>query len=436
MILNHLLKHSRQPGFCGAWHRASVAVIAGVTFGGLIAGCGPEDPVAAVTEPPVVGVIEVAEQKVNPFFEFVGKTQAADTVALRARVTGFLEAMDFEEGGTVESGQVLFRIEPQQYEALVAEAEGQLAAAAASLNKAEVDLARYKDLLKSKSIPEMKVDEAQAEVLVQAAAVKQSEAMLAQASLNLSYTEITAPISGRIGLSALDIGNLVSPESGVLATINQMAPIQVAFAIAETWYLDLVRQDLTDRREGKRAGEFAHIPLLRMQDGEMYGHPGKFDFVDNKVDQRTGTVLIRALFPNPDALLLPGQFVTVVVERKEAKSAVLIPQSAVLTDQGGAYVLLVSGENKVEQRRIETGQRFGPNWQVNKGLKAGEHIVYSGIQKVRPGIQVKPERVEAALDPLQGSDSAVLEPVTAPADPGVGGDGPPAASADTAVKSD
>lgn len=406
MIRKHFLKDSARPSSGGARRQASSAVIAGVTIAGLLAACSPQAPVEPATEPPAVGVIEVTEQKVNPFFEFIGKARAAETVALRARVTGFLESRDFEEGGSVETGQVLFRIEPQQYEALVAQAEGELAAAEASLNRAEVDLARFEGLLKSKSIPEMKVDEARAEVLVQQAAVKKAEAALATARLDLSYAEIKAPISGRIDIAALDVGNLVTPESGVLATINNMDPIKVAFSISETWYLQLTKQDIAERRAGAPDNDGAHVPLIRMQDGEMYEYPGKFDFFDNKIDQKTGTVLIRAEFPNPDRLLLPGQFVTVVVQRKEAKLAVLIPQAVVLTDQAGTYVLLVNGENKVEQRRIETGQRFGANWQVTEGLKAGDRLVYSGIQKVRPGIEVKPELMEGVSDPLSADAAA------------------------------
>jgi membrane fusion protein (multidrug efflux system) len=391
--------------------------IALVLLGGLLllAGCGSENAGERSTEPPVVGVFEVAEQKINPFFEFVGKTRAKESVSLRARVTGFLQSRDFQEGGDVHEDQVLFKIEPERYEASLAQAEAELAAAEASLNRAKVDAARYEELLKTKNVSQQKVDEAEADVLVQEAAVQTAKAAIRQAQLDVDYTQVKAPIAGRIDVASFTVGNLVGPESGVLATINMMDPIHAAFSISETWFLELSKAEIEEKQEteesedfevkrrGDRVDDFTHVPLVRLPDGTMYEHPGVFDFVDNKVDEKTGTVLVRALFPNPDRLLLPGQFVTVVIERKEAKDAVVIPQAAVLTDQGGQYVLLVNGENKVEVRRIQTGQRFGANWQVNEGLQAGERVILTGVQKVRPGIVVKPELTEATPMPMVGA---------------------------------
>jgi membrane fusion protein (multidrug efflux system) len=407
----------------------------------FLAGCGQEAPQREAPEPPAVGVIQVTEQKVNPFFEFIGKTRAQETVALRARVTGFLESRQFSEGGNVQKGQVLFRIEPERYQASLAQAQAELAAAEASLNRARVDLARYEELLEANNVSKQKVDEARAEVLVQEAAVQTAQAAIKQAQLDVDYTEVKAPMSGRIDVARYDVGNLVGPDVGVLATINAMDPIKVAFSIAETWYLELMQEDIADKRRGddgeelenKRGGddaeELTHVPLIRLPDGSLYDHEGRFDFVDNKVDEKTGTVLVRAEFPNPERLLLPGQFVTVVIERKEAIGAVVIPQAALLTDQGGSYVLLVDGEDKVEARRIETGQRFGSNLVVTEGLVAGDRIVMYGIQKVRPGITVASELVEAPTDPLQqGMEEAAGDSVTPEADTGAeqGADGPDA----------
>lgn len=369
---------------------------------GLIVGCGQKEQHKADSGAPAVGVIEVSEQKVNPFFELVGKIRAAETVALRARVNGFLEERAFEEGGQVEKGQVLFRIESEQYRATLAQADAALAAAEASLKRAQVDLARYEELAKANNVSQQKVDEAKAEVLVQEAAVRAAKADIEKAQLHVDYTEITAPISGRIDIAAYTVGNLIGPDSGVLATINRMDPIQAAFSIAETWYLDIMKESHGQRRARGGAEQHGptHLPRIKLADGTMYVQDGSFDFIDNKVDEKTGTVLVRAVFPNPDGLLLPGQFVTVVIERKEAVDAVVIPQAAVLTDQGGAYVLLVDAEDKLESRRIALGQRFGLNLVVKEGLDAGDRIVLYGIQKVRPGIHVRPELTEAPGDPL------------------------------------
>ncbi|MCF7990575.1 MAG: efflux RND transporter periplasmic adaptor subunit [Thiohalocapsa sp.] len=389
---------------------AAVAVgLLGGLLGGLLAGCGPGAAPEAPPEPPAVGVIEVTASAVNPYVEFVGKTRAAETVALRARVTGFLEERSFEEGAVVEAGDVLFKIEPQQYLATLAQAEAELAAAEASLNRAQVDLARYRELVEAKNVSQQKVDEAEAEVEVQKAAVETAQANVEKARLSVGYTEITAPIGGRIDLAAFDVGNLVGPESGVLATINRMDPIKVTFSIAETWYLSLVQNSQQTEGNGDGNGNggddstLRRVPMIKLPGGSLYAHRGRFDFVDNKVDERTGTVLIRAEFPNPDRLLLPGQFVTVVVAREDAVEAVTIPQAAVLTDQGGAYVLEVDDEDKVRARRIEIGQRFGPDVVVTQGLEAGTRIVLYGIQKVRPGIAVKPEPAAAPVDPMAAS---------------------------------
>lgn len=390
----------------------------------MLSGCDSNAPQEQASEAPSVGVIEVAEQKVNPFFEFVAKTRAKETVALRARVTGFLESREFKEGGDVEAGQVLFKIEPERYEAFLAQAEAELAAAEASLNRARVDAARYEELAKAKNVSQQKVDEAEAEVLVQEAAAQTAKAAIKQAQLDVDYTQVTAPIAGRIDFASYTVGNLLGPDSGVLATINLMDPINVVFSISETWYLELVQADLDIQKAGGEVVEFSHVPLIRLPDGTVYEHPGKFDFIDNKVDEKTGTVLVRAEFANPDKLLLPGQFVTVVIERTEAKDAVVIPQAAVLTDQGGQYVLLVNAENKVEVRRLEMGQRFGANWAVKKGLEAGERIVLYGAQKVRPGIEVKPKLTEATPAPLDGateSGAAEASPGTTRDMSGVGG---------------
>lgn len=389
----------------------------------LLSACRPADAPEQAAQPPVVGVIEVAESQINPFYEFVGKTRAVETVALRARVLGFLQERHFQEGGIVEAGEVLFKIEPEQYAATLDQSKAALSAAEASLNRAQVDLARYQELVQSKNVSQQKVDEAEAEVLVQQAAVETAKADVEKTALNLNYTDIVAPITGRIDQAAFDVGNLVGPESGVLATINKMDPINVTFSIAETSYLELARGGQAARSAGNGAtAELDHVPLIRLPDGSVYDHQGHFDFIDNKVDEATGTVLVRAQFPNPEGILLPGQFVTVVIERKDAIDAVTMPQAAVLTDQGGRYVLVVDGDGRVAARRIETGQEFGSNLEIKNGLEAGERVILYGIQKVRPGIEVIPELAGGPGDPAQGvteaASSSAAEPISDAAEAG------------------
>lgn len=390
---------------------SAVAMLAAVF---AFSGCDSDQAEQAVMPPPAVGVIVAEVKPVNPYFEFVGKTQATESVDLRARVVGFLEKRAFHEGGEVAAGDVLFEIEPEAYLASLAQAEADLSAAKASLNRAQVDLKRYKELAKAKNVSQQKVDEADAEVLVQEAAVHTAEAAVQKAQLNVDYTEIKAPIAGRIDLSRYDVGNLVGPDSGVMATINKMDPIKVVFSISETWYLELTDAERIEKHErGDTAAdadeEITHVPLLKLPNGKLYvdgadDEPtrGVFDFFDNKVDEKTGTVQIRAVFDNKDGLLLPGTFVTVVIRKKDATESVLIPQAAVLTDQGGGYVLVVNDENKVEIARIETGQRFGANWSVKSGIEAGDRIILSGIQKVRPGMEVEAQVMEAPSDPAAG----------------------------------
>jgi membrane fusion protein (multidrug efflux system) len=380
-----------------------VVLLAGLTLGALSA-CDRTPPETGPTEPPAVGFIEAARQAVNPYHVFVGRTRAFESVEIRARVTGQLESRDFDEGGQVQAGQILFRIEPGRYQAKFAQAEAELAAAEADLNRARVDLARFEELLKANNVAAQQVDEARAEVLVRHAAVKTAKAAIALAQLDLDYTEIRAPIAGRIDIARYDVGNLVGPDAGVLARINLMDPMSVTFSISETAYLRILRERQAAEAAGEKVRDTRHVPRIRLPDGSIYEHPGEFDFIDNKVDEQTGTILVRAVFPNP-SLLLPGQFVNVVLERQDASEAIVIPQAAVLTDQAGRYVLIVNDQQKIEVRRVVTGQTYGIGWEIKDGLAPADRVVLYGIQQVRPGLAVKAEPVEPTPAPVDESGS-------------------------------
>lgn len=332
---------------------------------------------------PVVTVEAVMETEVNPPTEYVGRVEAIQAVDLRARVEGVLEKVEFEEGGDVSAGDLLYVIERAPYEAEVNEMKANMAEAEANLTKARQYLERLQSV-RSGGVSEADLETAVSTELQAKARLEEAKATLARAELDLGYTTIKAPITGRIGRTAYTRGNLVGPGSESLARIVQLDPIRVAYSVSDN---DLLDMRLTNNGIGSGKGEnkCSLTPRVRMSNQALYPHEGRIDFIDNQVDAGTGTVAIRAVFNNPDGILLPGQYVNVLVKCKEGRKLPAIPQSAVLEDREGRYVFVVNGEGKVQQRRIETGAALGTRWAVEKGLTAGERIIVQGVQKVRPG---------------------------------------------------
>ncbi len=355
---------------------------------GVIAACSEENAAPAPPPPPAVTVTEVVSTPINPTVEFVGQTEAVDRVDLRARVRGFLVERAFDEGDRVRKGQRLFVIEKAPYQLAVEIAVAKVAEEKARLTSASKDLERARSLFKRGNVSEKAVDDALSEELQATAAVQAAEAALRQAQLDLGYTEVMAPFDGRIGRAAYSVGNLVGPDSDVLATLIRLDPIYATINVSESAYLDYKQRVDAAARAGQSVPK--NVPRLKLPNGAGYPLPGRFEFVDNKVDPTTGTILVRAVFPNPDGLLLPGLFVTVSVEEAKAEPALIVPQAAVQEDQAGRFVLVVTPEKIAEVRRVEMGQRLGVNWQVRTGLSEGERVVYEGIQKVRPGAPVTP----------------------------------------------
>jgi membrane fusion protein (multidrug efflux system) len=354
-----------------------------------LSACGDSgEKQAAPLPPPAVTVVKVQSEDLRPSLTFTGRVVATDKVDLRARVEGFLEQRLFTEGADVKEGDLLYVIEQAPYKATIEQTKAAIQSAEASLQLGDVEVARQTELVARQTGTQARLDEVTAEQGKARGDVAGQKAALEKAELQLSYTEIRAPISGRIGRSAVSVGNFVGPSSGVLATIVSLDPIYVTFPVTQREVLAVRKVHGGDPDVSK---VIVHIELA---DGSRYPQPGKIDFVDVKVDPGTDTQQVRAVFPNPNYHLVDGQLVTVVTEAGKAEPAVVIPEAARQIDQSGPYVLVVDAEKKIEVRRIETGQTRGANIVVTKGLSDGELVVTEGLQKVRPGQVVEPTEVK------------------------------------------
>ncbi|KQV20808.1 hypothetical protein ASC97_28655 [Rhizobium sp. Root1203] len=343
--------------------------------------------------PPSVTVVAVVEKDIRPSISFTGRVEAIDKVDLRARVDGFLEKKLFTEGQDVKAGDLLFVMEKGQYEAAVAQAQGNLEAAQALLSLAEVEVKRQTDLVAKSAAPQSQLDLARAKQQQATGQMDQLHAALTQAELNLSYTNIRTPIAGRIGRSLYSVGNFIGPSSNALATVVSQDPIYVTFSVSQREIL-AVREKLGN--SGKLGDQVnSAVVLVQLADGTQYPQPGKIDFVDVTVNQGTDSVPVRATFPNPQRILIDGQLVNVVVQGAAPEAALVVPQSAIQIDQGGSFALVVNKENKIEVRYIQPGRMEGADATVTKGLAAGDLVVTEGIQKVRPGQVVAPVEVKS-----------------------------------------
>ena len=354
--------------------------------------------------PPSVIVAPVRMHDVTDRAQFIGNVEAVQQVEVRARVEGFLDKVSFTEGSTVTAGAVLYEIEQGPYQAALdqanaalAAAQAQLASAQATLKQKEAELGRQTTLARQQFASQAVLDQATALRDEAAAAVQQAsaqihsaQAQINAANLNLSYTTLKAPIAGVIGKTSSTIGNLVSPSTGVLATIVQMSPIRVVFSIPERDYVTIMKF-LAGQSGKEGAGSYdLFSPQLLLPDGTDYGRAGKIEFINNQIDPTTGTVAVRATFDNPDNVLLPGQYASVTVQVGRSQSRPNVPQTAVLQDEQGSYVYVVDRDNRVQKRPIKTGMRTDTGFAVESGLQQGEAVIVDGIQKARPGIIVQP----------------------------------------------
>jgi membrane fusion protein (multidrug efflux system) len=313
--------------------------------------------------------------------EFIGRAAAVDKVELRARVKGFLGPRLFNDGDLVKKDQVVFTIERETYQATVDQKIAQRDAAQAALTNAELQLSRAAELLKTNTGTKQTYDQRLSEQLQAKAQLEDASAQLRDAEIQLSYTEIRSPIDGRIGRAAFSPGNLVAPDSGVLAVVVSESPIRVLFPVTQ--------RELLDARRDKAAGD-PLIVRVRLADGSLWKETGQLDFIDVIVDPKTDSQIVRATFANKDGTLTDGQTVRVIIEQEKPQTMVAVPQPAIAVDQTGPYLFVVNDKNVVERRRVKTGVAREGLLAITEGLKAGERVIVQGQQRVRAGMTVTP----------------------------------------------
>jgi len=351
---------------------------------------------------PAVGVVQAERRPITETTEFVGRIRAVNRVDLRARVTGFLEEIAFQEGREVKTGEVLFRMERPPFEAEVQRNQAAVAQAEAELSNARIQLGRAQQLLRTSAGTQARVDDATAAERASAAQLMQAQAALVTAQINLSYTEITAPVDGYIGRANITKGNVVGPDSGVLATIVSQDPMYVEFDVPTR-----LGSELRARYEGQ--GGFAAVKVrLRYPNGEVHPEEGQLDFVDPQVNRSTDTYLFRATIPNPvrdgrqvgqpgARNLVDGQIMTVLLEGREPVQVLAIPRAAILQDQLGPYVFVVDAQSRAQVRRLKLGQSTPETAIIAEGLEPGENVVVEGIQRVRPGQPVQAGPIQSPV---------------------------------------
>ncbi|EJF2340733.1 multidrug efflux RND transporter periplasmic adaptor subunit AcrA [Salmonella enterica] len=359
-----------------------------------LTGCDDKQDQQGGQQMPEVGVVTLKTEPLQITTELPGRTVAYRIAEVRPQVSGIILKRNFVEGSDIEAGVSLYQIDPATYQATYDSAKGDLAKAQAAANIAELTVKRYQKLLGTQYISKQEYDQALADAQQATAAVVAAKAAVETARINLAYTKVTSPISGRIGKSSVTEGALVqNGQASALATVQQLDPIYVDVTQSSNDFLRL-KQELANGSL-KQENSKAKVDLVT-SDGIKFPQSGTLEFSDVTVDQTTGSITLRAIFPNPDHTLLPGMFVRARLQEGTKPTALLVPQQGVTrTPRGDATVLVVGADNKVETRQIVASQAIGDKWLVTDGLKAGDRVVVSGLQKVRPGAQVKVQEITA-----------------------------------------
>lgn len=337
--------------------------------------------------PPKVTIAAAYEEEIIREAVFIGRGEASAKTELVARVEGIITEIVVEDGAAVSEGDVIFRIEPDTYQAEVAAKSATVRSAEADVKLAEIELIRKTELLKREAIPESELDIAQANAAVAEANLAASRAALDEAQLNLERTEITAPFDGRIGRATVSLGALVGPSTGPLITLVQETPMYVTFSLSEPQLLRVLERLDRGVADLIESGSSPNV-FVRLPDGTLLEEPGVITFLDNRIDPTTGTIALRAEFANERRFILDGGFVSVVIEELDPTLSILIPQNAVQRDQRGDFVLVVTDQQLVEQRYVTLGPQEETAVVVADGLRSGESVIVDGLQRVRPGVEV------------------------------------------------
>jgi membrane fusion protein (multidrug efflux system) len=349
-----------------------------------ISGCKKAAPTAL--PPPVVQVMDVTPTNAPLHTEIIGQLDSPQNVEIRARVEAFVDKILFTEGTNVNTGDPLFRLDSKPFEERLAAANGMLAEAEAALKKYQADVARLQPLAEKRAVPRQDLDNALASVDVGKAGVLSAKARVESATIDLGYCDVRAPITGLIGAKQVSIGELVGKgQPTLMATISTLDPIWFYCAVSEAEYLNA---EAKVRSTGRQIDS---LPVtLILTDGSVHPAPGKFVFIDRAVDVKTGTLRVRAQFPNPEKLLRPGMFARIKVDLGIQPNSILVPERAVVELQGKNFVWVIGADSKATQRAVKVGQQIGENLLIREGLKPGERIVVEGLQKVREGVPVQP----------------------------------------------
>jgi len=337
-----------------------------------------------------VGTVYAARQPISNIRDFVGRVEATGRVEIRARVQGYLEQVLFKEGDIVKKGDQLYQIEKGLFQAAVEAAKGALERSKAAKTLTAIQLQRAQDLLDKNAGTAVARDQALAADQQAQGQILADQANLDTANINLGYTDIASPISGKVSKTNVTAGNVVGPASGILTLIVSQDPMYISFPVSQ--------RELLQAQLSGRTTDLTGIKIkIRFADGSTYKHEGTVNFVDVSVDRSTDTVLARATMPNPDGALIDGQLVSVAVEAGAPQEKVVVPQSALIADQQGVYVFAVEDGNAVV-KRIKTGGESGPNIVVDEGLKGGEQIIVEGLQSIRPGQAVQASPAATVLN--------------------------------------